>query len=651
MKKKRGAHPGASCGEDTRADILLVAPPLLSCASPHPAVPLLAAYLKQQGWRVRAFDLSLAVVRRMASTEGLAEAGADLRKIWGSRPNRAPESVQHALRNLDQLQQVMPSVVAYLDGSRPCGAAGLVRPGYLPEGPRFRAVDPLDFLPESEPVEIRAAVRGSWLLDDWADAVRDGLDPDFGFSRYAEKLSAHLPAFDPMMERLRRRPRTCVDRWMDAESDAILRECRPRVLGITVPFPGCLYGALRLAIRAKRMLPDCAVALGGGYISTELRNLSDPRLFDFVDYVVLDDGEIPLQRIMEREAGSAPARARGRLHRTFRRCRGRVVWEEDEHAPILRHRDRPAPELSGLLRQGYMAMAESLNPMARLWTERPWISLTLAHGCYWRKCAFCDTTLDYIRRFDPAPAATVLGWMERTMNETGRRSFHFSDEAAPPALLRQVAEGILKRGWNVEWWGNIRFEPAFDPTLATLLHRSGCIAVTGGLECAQDRLLACMNKGITLAGATGAMRALSRAGIMVHAYLMYGFPGQTAAEIMNALERVRRLFRAGYLHSAFWHRFALTVHSGLYPKMRHLRGGDVVPPTGSFARNEVAYTDRRDALYARMAPGLRKAVFNYMHGAGWTADVRSWFDVPVPRPGGRSVKAGPSSANRTRAGR
>jgi hypothetical protein len=76
--------------------------------------------------------------------------------------------------------------------------------------------------------------------------------------------------------------------------------------------------------------------------------------------------------------------------------------------------------------------------MHRLWTERPWIKLTLAHGCYWHRCAFCDTSLDYIRSYDPADAATIVGWMERAMADTGLCGFHFVDEAAPPALLGQA---------------------------------------------------------------------------------------------------------------------------------------------------------------------------------------------------------------------
>jgi hypothetical protein len=263
--------------------------------------------------------------------------------------------------------------------------------------------------------------------------------------------------------------------------------------------------------------------------------------------------------------------------------------------------------------------------MLRLWSERRWIKLTLAHGCYWHRCAFCDTSLDYIRRFDPADAPRVLDWMADTMAQTGETGFHFTDEAAPPALLRKVAEGILERNWRVQWWANIRFEPAFDAGLCRLLARSGCVAMTGGLECACDRLLNRMSKGIAMAGAARVLRALSRSGIMTHAYLMYGFPGQTRRDVLGALESIRRLFASGDLHSAYWHRFALTVHSPIIQALDDFGLPPSKPWTGRFAQNEVSSGDARSALYDRWSDGLRTAVFHYMHGMGLNKKVRSWF--------------------------
>jgi hypothetical protein len=289
-------------------------------------------------------------------------------------------------------------------------------------------------------------------------------------------------------------------------------------------------------------------------------------------------------------------------------------------------------------------MAESPNPMHRLWTDRPWIKLTLAHGCYWHRCAFCDVSLDYIRRYDPADAATVVDWMEQASKDSGLAGFHFVDEAAPPALLGHLAREILKRGMKVEWWANIRFEKQFTPALCDLLAKSGCLAMSGGLECAHDRLLALMDKGITTAQAAAAMGALSGAGIMVHAYLMYGYPTQTAQEIVDALDYVRGLFASGAVHSAYWHRFALTAHSTAFRDASKLRLRILDDRQTAFSRNEIPFDEPGRDDPGIYGDGLRRAVYNFMHGVGFDLDIRSWFDFPMPKPTRRHPK--PSVARR-----
>jgi radical SAM superfamily enzyme YgiQ (UPF0313 family) len=601
---------------------------------------MLAAFLQRHGYTVAQEDLSLGLALRLFSFQGVRDVERALRRRLAGR--RRPPSVRHFLARVREIECAVTGVVKFLQGCAPDLEEGLVHPEGLPEGPRFASLRELF---PSDDLAALARHRGSIFLDEVADAVHDGLDDRFEMARYAEAL-ATTGDFEPLHRALGGR-RRLIDRWIDELAEAAWRVHRPRVVGITVPFPGALYGALRIARRMKALDPRIATVLGGGFVNTELRSLSDPRLFDDFDYVTYDDGEVPLLRIIEmgtlkgfpsppamvRVEQSSPApHASTPLVRTRVRRRGRVVWQDDTTAPVLRHRDRPAPDFAPLLTHGYLAMAESPNPMHRLWSERRWLKLALAHGCYWHRCTFCDTCLDTIGRFDPADAKTVVGWMESAMAQTGQCSFHFVDEAAPPALLASVARRILERGLDVQWWTNIRFERHFTPALAALLARSGCVAVTGGLECATDRLLALLCKGFDLAQASRVMAAFARAGVLVHAYLMYGYPTQTAQETVDALELVRQLFAAGFLDSAYWHRFALTVHS---PAFRAADGLGIrileTPPTG-FSQNEIPFCEPDGEDPAPFAAGLRRAVYNFMHGEGLRADVRSWFEFPVPRP-------------------
>ena len=178
----------------------------------------------------------------------------------------------------------------------------------------------------------------------------------------------------------------------------------------------------------------------------------------------------------------------------------------------------------------------------------------------------------------------------------------------------------------------MRFDTTFTPKLARLMARAGCIAVTGGLECAVDRLLKLMNKGITLASAHAALTAFRDAGIMVHAYLMYGFPTQTEKEAHSALGHVRRFFREGLVQSAFFHRFALTVHSPIAKdpekfgiRFARRRGDAEKKVRKTFARNEIPFAEPGAPDWDRIGKGLKLALYNYMRGAGYSKPLSFWF--------------------------
>ncbi|HNJ83448.1 MAG TPA: radical SAM protein, partial [Piscinibacter sp.] len=362
--------------------------------------------------------------------------------------------------------------------------------------------------------------------------------------------------------------------------------------------------------------------------NTELRELAEPRLFDFVDVITLDGGERPLLALIEHLEGR---RSRERLVRSFVREDG-VVRYVHFPEPDIPFEETGTPTWDGLPLARYLSLLDMLNPMHRLWSDGRWNKLTVAHGCYWKKCSFCDTSLDYISRYEAANAATLVDRIEAIVAETGQTGFHFVDEAAPPKALRALAAELKRRRVAITWWGNIRFEKTFTPALAEELAESGCIAVTGGLEVASDRLLALMKKGVSVEQVARVTRGFAEAGILVHAYLMYGFPTQTVQDTVDALEYVRQLFAAGCIQSGFFHRFACTVHSPV-GKDPAAFGVTLLPlPPGGFAKNDVGFVDPSGVDHDRLGVGLKKAIYNFMHGVALEQDVRRWFDMPVPKP-------------------
>ncbi|NVB85595.1 MAG: radical SAM protein [Kofleriaceae bacterium] len=611
--------------------------------TPYPATAYLTGFLRQHqerlGLEVAQADAAIELFLRIFSRAGIARILAELRAreadmradLDEDEEIEMPPSIAHFLANGDAYVATVDAVVRFLQGKDSGFALRIVGRDVLPEGPRFAAIDDGPGAREADPLAWafgdlgladRAKHLASLYIDDLADAIRDGISPDFELARYGEALASSTPTFDPLHEALEGDP-TLVDDMLDELARELYEKHRPDVVGLTAPFPGNVYGALRIARAIKAVAPGVRVALGGGYVNTELRELSEPRVFDYVDFITLDDGEAPMLALLAHLRDETKP-----LFRTFVRRAGKVelVSTADFHdIPI---RDAGTPTYAGLPLDRYLSLFEMLNRMHRLWSDGRWNKLTIAHGCYWRQCTFCDVTLDYINRYERAPADVLVDRIEALIAETGQTGFHFVDEAAPPAALEALAKKLIERNVVITWWGNVRFEKSFTPELCKLLARSGCVAISGGLEVASDRLLQLMKKGVTVEQVARVTRAFTDAGIMVHAYLMYGFPTETAQDTVDALERVRQLFAEGCIQSAFWHRFAATAHSPI-GKAPDLYGITLrKAPAVTFAKNEVAFDDPTGCDHDFFAAGLRRAIYNYMHGLGLDADTRSWFGRP-----------------------
>jgi hypothetical protein len=502
---------------------------------------------------------------------------------------------------------------------------------FLPEGPRFLSLEAYDDEESADPLawafgglgsQDRARHLATLYLNDLSDVLRDAVDSRFEFVRYAESLASSQPTFEPLASALAAKP-TLMDSHLQELTKVAMQNHQPNLVVLSVPFPGAMYAALRIAQTIKLHFPQVKIALGGGYVNTELRELTEPRIFEFVDFISLDAGERPLLAIIEH---LAVKRSLERLVRTYiRDPSGRVRymnWQE----PDIPFEDVGVATWDGLPLQSYLSLLDMLNPMHRLWSDGRWNKLTVAHGCYWKKCSFCDISLDYISRYETASASLLVDRIEQIVAETGQTGFHFVDEAAPPKVLKALAEELIRRQVYISWWGNIRFEKTFTPKLAQLLAQSGCIAMSGGLEVASDRLLSLMKKGVSVAQVAQVTKGFSDAGILVHAYLMYGFPTQTVQETVDALEYVRQLFVNGCIQSGFFHRFTCTVHSpvGLNPQEY---GVTLLPlEPGDFAKNDVAFIDPTNVDHDTLGLGLKKAIYNFMHGIGLEEDVRVWFE-------------------------
>lgn len=610
-------------------DLLLITPPFTQLNTPYPATAYIKGFLNTKDISSYQTDLGIEVILQLFSKEGLIN-------IFGISPDFEiiSDNSQRIFALREDYIKTIDQVILFLQNQNPTLARQICTMNFLPEASRFNQLDDMEFAFGNMGLQDKAKHLATLYLEDLSDYIVENIDSDFGFSRYAERLGKSANSFDELYQKI-----TGDESYIDTLTLKILKDnidlVQPKMVCFSVPFPGNLYSAFRCAQFIKEHYPHIRTAMGGGFPNTELREVKDTRVFEFFDFITLDDGELPIEllfkNIAQSQHDSINENQRESLYkRTFLLDNNKVVYKNNSTGHDYKQSQIGTPDYSDLHLNRYISVIEVANPMHSLWSDGRWNKLTMAHGCYWGKCTFCDISLDYIKIYEPVSAKILVDRMEELIANTGETGFHFVDEAAPPALMREVALEILKRNLVVTWWTNIRFEKSFTRDLCFLLKLSGCIAVSGGLEVASDRLLKLIDKGVSVDQVAKVTRNFTEAGIMVHAYLMYGYPTQTIQETVDSLEMVRQLFEMGILQSGFWHQFAMTAHApvGINPEEF---GVTPIKQDISFANNDIDFTDKTGIDHSQFSFGLKKSLFNYMHGINFEIPLQDWFDFKIPR--------------------
>ncbi|MGV4413041.1 B12-binding domain-containing radical SAM protein [Chryseobacterium sp. T1] len=603
--------------------ILFITPPFTQLNTPYPGTVYLKGFLNTINISSYQSDLGIEVILQLFSKQGLIDL---FQYVEHSEQELGDNSARIVALKEDYIHTI-DAVIAFLQGKNPTLANSIVQDNYLPEASRFSQLEELDWAFGSMGFQDKAKHFATLYLEDLSDLIIDAVDSNFGFSRYAERLGRSANSFDELYASLDNEP-TYIDGITLRLLEETIKKTNPKIIGFSVPFPGNLYSAFRCAKYIKTNYPNIKTVMGGGFPNTELRSVSDVRVFEFFDFINLDDGEAPTEQMIKYVNQEIPF---SELKRTFLLQDGAVVYINNPAIKDYKQNQVGCPDYTDINLDQYISVIEVVNPMHRLWSDGRWNKLTMAHGCYWGKCTFCDISLDYIKIYEPIAAKEIVNRMEVLIEATGTTGFHFVDEAAPPALMREVALEIIRRKLSVSWWTNIRFEKSFTLDLCRLLKASGCIAVSGGLEVASDRLLKLIDKGVTVEQVARVNRNFTEAGIMVHAYLMYGFPTQTAQETVDSLEMVRQMFEVGVLQSGFWHQFAMTAHSpiGLDPEAFDVINHSVT--LGSFANNDMVHEEKSGLTHDQFSFGLKKSLFNFMHGLCLDFELQEWFDFKIPR--------------------
>ena len=604
-------------------DLLLITPPFTQLNTPYPATAYIKGFLNTKYISSYQIDLGIEVILELFSKNGI-------QKVFSKSINltQTSENSKRIFALREEYIKTIDQVILFLQNQNPTLARQICSMNFLPEASRFNQLDDMEYAFGNMGLQDKAKHLATLFLEDISDYIVENIDADFGFSRYAERIGQSANSFDELYEKLNA-PQTFTDEFTLKLLKEKLDLAQPKLVCFSVPFPGNLYSAFKSAQFIKANYPGLNIVMGGGFPNTELRELKDPRVFEFFDFITLDDGELPIELVFE-NVSSGKNSSDSEFKRTFILENQQVSYKNNTKRSDYKQALIGTPDYTNLLLNQYISVIEIANPMHSLWSDGRWNKLTMAHGCYWGKCTFCDISLDYVKLYEPISAKILVDRMEELIAQTGESGFHFVDEAAPPALMREVALEILRRNLVVTWWTNIRFEKSFSKDLCFLLKTSGCVAVSGGLEVASDRLLKLIDKGVSVDQVANVTRNFTEAGIMVHSYLMYGFPTQTIQETVDSLEMVRQLFEMGIVQSGFWHQFSMTAHSPIGNNPEEF-GVKPVRKEILFAHNDVEFIDESGLDHSLFSFGLKKSLFNYMHGINFDLPLKDWFDFKIPK--------------------
>ena len=429
----------------------------------------------------------------------------------------------------------------------------------------------------------------SFAIAALADYITAVFNQNFSLIRYAESLTVDTSSFAQIEQKIES---PVMKTFFLPVIESLLQSqfvtsAEKLLILISVPFAGTFVPALYCSKILKKAFGKKAfICLGGGFINTELRQADDISLSKYIDAISYDRGYGSYKVLLKKNPFSKEFE---NLNESFYKLRlfkkDKVIeplWNDKE---IQKFEDdftvENVPDFSDIDFSRYPRLCDDKNPMHRMWSDGTWIKAYLAHGCYWHKCAFCDTKLDYVCSYKITDVEKLYNGLYQTAVQKGVYGIHFVDEALPPKSLKEFALLNAKNQNKLYFWGNIRFEKSFTKDFAAFLSYCGFGSVSAGIENATSGGLQSINKGIDVSSIVKACAAFKESGILVHAYMIYGFWNDTAQSIIDSMETLRQFFSAGLLDSAFWHKFVLTRNSTVYSDTTYITAN----PTYKIASN------------------------------------------------------------------
>ncbi|WP_288604466.1 radical SAM protein [uncultured Treponema sp.] len=630
-------------------NVIVIQPPLVQLNSPYPSGAYLKSFFNKNGHNAVWHDLSVQLVHSIFSKNGLKKlfelSKENAMKIASTAEKNGEFATAKNLRRYifqsDLWIEWIDFIMSTLCGKQNPSAHELchrfILSPYTPRGNRMENyIENLD----REPTINDTRNIASLALEDLADYISVAFDKSFSLVRYAESIAVNETSFSQIEEKLNSPILTTfyTEVLEAAFSKTSITENEKTLVCISVPFAGTFTSALFTAKYLRKKYGEkIFICFGGGFINTELREFNDSSFFKYADAISYDRGYGSYKNFFD-------VFPDGKISEEKHIYKMRLFTKEKVIEPLLsslkyekfenEQTSLIVPDYSETDFSIYPRVADDENPMQRLWSDGAWMKAYLAHGCYWHKCAFCDVSLDYVASYRLVQIENLFHGLKSQSEKNGIHGIHFVDEAMPPAAMLKFSKLNLKHSASFSFWGNVRFEKIYSRDMAEFLSSGGLIGVSGGIEIATGTGLDSISKGTDLDSIVSACCAFKEAGILIHAYMIYGYFGETEQDTINSMETLRQLYAAGLLDSCFWHKFVLTRHSRIYSEWKeglHKNLNPFAPKnSGVFAKNGLHFKDEEKS--AKFGNGLYAALQSWMHGENLNVPVEKWFEFKVPRP-------------------
>ena len=323
-------------------------------------------------------------------------------------------------------------------------------------------------------------------------------------------------------------------------------EKKPGLVGISIINTSQLIPGLTLANIIKKADENIHINIGGSVFTRLINEIShNDGLFSIVDSIIVHEGETALLELIKHlENGSDIENVPNLIYKKGDRISMNKINPAGEDINSL-----PTPDFDGFPLELY------LSPHLVL-------PLLSSRGCYWGRCTFCDHSYGYSGKYRPRDVDLLYNDLYTLKNKYGTGFFTFQDEGLSPKLIGALSDKIIKNDLNLSWLADSRFEPAFSEEMSRKMARAGCKMLYFGLESGNERILACMDKGIKKENVRKICRYCSDAGIWTHLFLIFGFPTETQDEARETMNFV--LANSSIIRSMSFGSFQLTKHSKVY---------------------------------------------------------------------------------------